>query len=76
MSDDQYFRTRFYKNGSSYGILGYAKARGGGDHTTNDTILVSLTLNDYVEVYTSSNDGSYQLSAGAEWNYFCGYLVS
>ena len=76
LSDDQYFRTRVYVNGSSYAILGYARARGGGDHTTNDSILASLSPSDYVEVFTSSNDGSYQMSASIEWTFFSGFLVS
>ena len=75
LSDDQYFRTRIYVNGSPYGILGYAKARGGGDHTTNDSMLISLSPSDYVEVFTSSNDTSYQMSAGDGWNHFSGFLV-
>ena len=75
LSDDQYFRTRIYLNGSPYAILGYAKARGGGDHTTNDSMLLSLSPSDYVEVFTSSNDTSYQMSAGDGWNHFSGFLV-
>jgi len=75
LSDDQYFRTRVYVNGSSYQILGYMRARGGGDHTTNDSFLLNLSVNDYVEIYTSSSDGSYKLSASAGWNSFSGFLV-
>ena len=76
LSDDQYFRTRVYVNASSYAILGYAKARGGGDHTVNDSVLINLSAADTVEVYTSSADTSYQLSAALGWNSFSGFLVS
>ena len=75
LSDDQYFRTRVYVNGSSYSLLGYIRARGGGDHTVNDSILINLSAADYVEVYTSSADTSYSMSAANNWNSFSGYLV-
>lgn len=75
LSDDQYFRTRAYVNGSSHQILGYMRARGGGDHTSNDSFLLNMSANDYVEIYTSSNDGSYGMSAAADWNSFSGFLI-
>jgi len=75
LSDDQYFRTRVYVNGSSYQILGYMRARGGGDHTTNDSFLLDMSANDYVEIYTSSADTSYSLSAALGWNSFSGFLI-
>ena len=75
LSDDQYFRTRVYVNGSSYQILGYMRARGAGDHTTNDSFLLDMSANDYVEIYTNSADTSYNLSASAGWNSFSGFLI-
>ena len=75
LSDDQYFRTRIYVNASDYAILGYIRARGGGDHTLNDSILINLSVADTVEVYTSSADTSYSLSASNNWNSFSGFLV-
>jgi len=75
ISDDQYFRTRVFVNGSGYMILGYMRARGSGDHTTNDSFLLDMSANDYVEIYTDSNDGDYYLSASDDWNGFSGFLV-
>ena len=75
LSDDQWFRTRVYVNGSSYQILGYMRARGGGDHTTNDSFLLNMSANDYVEIYTNSPDTNYHLSASIGWNSFSGFLI-
>ncbi len=75
LTDDQYFRTRIYVNAASYALLGYIRARGGGDHTVNDSILINLSVADTVEVYTSSADTSYSLSAANNWNSFSGFLV-
>lgn len=75
LTDDQYFRTRIYVNAADYAILGYIRARGGGDHTVNDSILINLSAADTVEVYTSSADTSYSLSASDDWNSFSGFLV-
>ena len=75
LTDDQYFRTRIYVNAASYALLGYIRARGGGDHTVNDSILINLSSADTVEVYTSSADTSYSLSAANNWNSFSGFLV-
>ena len=75
LTDDQYFRTRIYVNAASYALLGYIRARGGGDHTVNDSILINLGVADTVEVYTSSADTSYSLSASNNWNSFSGFLV-
>ena len=70
-----YLRTQVYVNGGLYQILGYIRPGDGGDHTVNDSILISLSQSDYVEVYSSSNDGSYSLSATNSWNSFSGILV-
>ena len=75
LSDDQWFRTRVYVNGSSYQILGYMRARGSGDHTTNDSFLLDMSANDYVEIYSNSPDTSYYLSAAIGWNSFSGFLI-
>lgn len=75
LSDDQWFRTRVYVNGSDFQILGYMRARGGGDHTTNDSFLLNMSANDYVEIYTNSPDSSYALSATTGWNSFSGFLI-
>lgn len=75
IANDYFFRTKIYVNAAMTSVLGYARAYNGGDHTVNDSILISLGAADTVEVYTSSNDTSYGLSAGIGWNTFSGFLV-
>ena len=75
ITSGNYLRTQLYVNGALYSILGYIRTGDTGDHTVNDSVMVSLSQNDYVEVYSSSNDGSYSLSATTAWNSFSGILV-
>ena len=75
IANDYFFRTKIYVNAAMTSVLGYTRAYNGGDHTVNDSILINLGAADTVEVYTSSNDTSYGLSAGVGWNTFSGFLV-
>ena len=70
-----WWRTYWFLNGGTYKPGAYMYSDGTGDQTLESALTFNLSANDYVEVYTQSNDGSYSGSAGTVWNAFCGYLI-
>lgn len=70
-----WWRTYWFLNGGTYKPGAYMYSDGTGDQTLESALTFNLSANDYVEVYTQSNDGSYSGSAGTVWNAFCGHLI-
>jgi len=75
VADDYFFTIQFYVNGSSHTMGSRLYSRGGADLVASMSHTIKLTANDYVEVYSYSNDTSSGFSAGATWNTFSGFLV-
>ena len=75
VADDYYFTIQFYVNGSGHTMGSRLYSRGGADLVASMSHTIKLTANDYVEVYSYSNDTSSGFSAGATWNTFSGFLV-
>ena len=75
VADDYFFTIQFYVNGSSHTMGSRLYSRGGADLVASMGHTIKLDANDYVEVYTYSNDTSSGFSAGATWNTFSGHLV-
>ena len=64
-----------YVNGSSYAYGTRFHSRGPTDLVTSMSITAKLAANDYVEVWSYSDDTSTGFSQGTNWNTFSGYLV-
>jgi hypothetical protein len=62
----------FYKNGSNFTQSYSGKASGQYSHIQN-SIVVTLSANDYIEMYTDTNSGSIVIEGGR--TYFMGYLL-
>ena len=75
VADDYFFTIQFYVNGSSHTMGSRLYSRGGTDLVASMSHTIKLTANDYVEVYTYSNDTSSGFSQGGTWNTFSGFLV-
>jgi hypothetical protein len=76
ISADNQLRVMLYVNGSVYVIGDSFHSRNANhDLVASVSHVVSLSANDYVEVWTFSDDGSRGFSAGQYWNTFSGYLL-
>lgn len=69
-------RINFKKNGSVvlYGHQNYVDFEAG-DHSYSVVVIENATAGDYYQVYSTSNDTSYGLSEGVQWNHFSGHLL-
>jgi hypothetical protein len=68
-------RSAIYRNGNRHQMLSMNYADVTGDHVFSAPIVMNLAANDYIEVFTGSDDSSYNLSGTFEWNTFSGYLL-
>ncbi len=69
-------RAFLYVNGSNY-VVGdsFHSANNSHDLVASVSHAINLSANDYVEVWSFSDDGSRGFSSSAVWNTFSGYLL-
>jgi len=72
---DNLFGLAFYVNGSLHTVGNRFYSRGTSDLIVSMAHTIKLGVNDYIEVYSYSNDSSSGFSSGAMWNTFSGHLV-
>lgn len=71
------WRTIIYYNGSSLYVGAYMYSdASAADQNIVTTCVLRLNANDYIEAWSGSNDGNYNLSPGGSWNNFFGCLLS
>ncbi len=75
VNDDYYFSILFQVNNAIHTMGSRFHSRGATDLVASMSQTIKLTANDYVEVYSYSNDTSSGFSNGAIWNTFSGFLV-
>jgi len=75
VNDDYYFSILFQVNNAIHTMGSRFHSRGATDLVASMSQTIKLTANDYVEVYSYSNDTSSGFSNGAIWNTFSGFLI-
>ena len=75
ISADYLLAIGLWVNNSVYAFGSRFHSRGTTDLNASMSSTVKLDANDYVEVWSYSNDSSTGFSNGAVWNYFSGHLV-
>ena len=75
VSADYLFGLAFYVNNSLHTVGNRFYSRGTSDLIVSMAHTIKLGVNDYIEVYSYSNDSSSGFSSGAMWNTFSGHLV-
>ena len=68
-------RTQIYTNAVLSQQGGYIYSDSTSDQNITTVVILNLSANDYVEVFTQSSDASYGLSNAQQWNKFFGYLL-
>jgi len=76
ISSGYQLRAFLYVNGSNY-VVGdsFHSANNSHDLVASVSHAINLSANDYVEVWSFSDDGSRGFSSSAVWNTFSGYLL-
>jgi hypothetical protein len=76
ISSGYQLRAFLYVNGSNY-VVGdsFHSANNAHDLVASVSHVINLSANDYVEVWSFSDDGSRGFSSSVIWNTFSGYLI-
>tara|TARA_S200002703_G_C3728574_1_gene223911 strand:- start:58 stop:615 length:558 start_codon:yes stop_codon:yes gene_type:complete len=75
ISSGQYFRQQVRKNGSAYQYLEYKDSQTTDDQNINSGFAILLSASDYIQFYAQTQSGTFNYSAGSNWNTCTGYLV-
>ena len=75
ISSGQYFRQQVRKNGNAYQYLEYKDSATTDDQNISSSFAISLSASDYIQFYAQTQSGTFNYSAGSNWNTCTGYLV-